>query len=64
MQGACENPLHQAFLAAGREHPIGQTEDMNGFKQEGIGRMDMTIKDGRRWSTAQAYLNPVSSLKN
>ena len=31
---------------------------MNGYRQEGMGRMDMTIRDGRRWSAARAYLRP------
>jgi len=46
-------------LEVGKQHSIGSTEDMNGFKQEGIGPMDMTIKDGKRWSASSAYLNPV-----
>ncbi|KAK6035646.1 hypothetical protein COOONC_26848 [Cooperia oncophora] len=35
-RGHAEHPLHQAFLEAGRQHPIGNTEDMNGFKQGGV----------------------------
>lgn len=34
------------------------------LRQEGIGRMDMTIKDGMRWSTAQAYLKPILDRPN
>lgn len=56
MQGICENPLHQAFIKAGTES-IGYTPDMNGFKQEGVGPMDMTIKNGIRWSASKAYLS-------
>ncbi|CAK5090230.1 unnamed protein product [Meloidogyne enterolobii] len=63
-QGRCENPLHQAFLEVGKQHSIGSTEDMNGFKQEGIGPMDMTIKDGKRWSASSAYLNPILDRPN
>lgn len=37
---------------------------MNGYKQEGLGRMDLTIKDGRRWSTSAAYLNPILNRPN
>jgi choline dehydrogenase len=32
---------------------------MNGYRQEGFGPMDMTVRDGRRWSTANAYLRPA-----
>ena len=35
------------------------TEDMNGFQQEGFGRMDMTVSGGRRCSAANAYLRPA-----
>jgi choline dehydrogenase len=37
----------------------GETPDMNGCRQEGFGRMDMTVRDGRRWSAARAYLHPA-----
>ncbi|PAV87494.1 hypothetical protein WR25_18622 [Diploscapter pachys] len=47
-RGSADHPLHQAWLACGRFHKIGYTEDMNGFRQEGVARMDMTIKDGKR----------------
>jgi len=31
----------------------------NGYRQEGVGWFDMTIKNGKRWSTASAYLRPA-----
>jgi choline dehydrogenase len=37
---------------------------MNGFQQEGFGRMDMTIHRGRRWSAATAYLKPARARAN
>ena len=40
------------------------TEDMNGFQQEGFGRMDMTIHKGLRWSAARAFLRPVLKRPN
>ena len=58
--GTCGNPLYAAFVEAGVQAGYGRTEDMNGFRQEGFGRMDMTIRRGRRWSTANAYLRPAS----
>ncbi len=57
--GPCSNPLYAAFMAAGVEVGYSRTDDMNGFRQEGFGRMDMTVHRGRRWSTANAYLRPV-----
>ena len=37
---------------------------MNGYQQEGVGRMDMTIRQGRRWSAARAYLLPAMDRPN
>jgi len=33
-----------------------ETDDINGFRQEGFGRFDMTVHRGERWSAARAYL--------
>ncbi len=49
-------PLYRAFVEAGIEAGYPRTADMNGYQQEGFGRMDMTVHKGRRWSTARAYL--------
>jgi len=62
--GTLSNPLYDAFIAAGVEAGYPRTEDMNGFQQEGFGRMDMTVHAGRRWSTANAYLKPARGRKN
>lgn len=58
------NPLFDAFLRAADQAGYPRTEDMNGLQQEGFGVMDMTIRDGKRWSTAQAYLRPVLHRSN
>ena len=59
-----ENPLYGAFIAAGHAagHPL--TDDYNGRSQEGFGRMDMTVKAGRRCSAANAYLKPAMRRAN
>jgi len=62
--GATPNPLIDAFIQAGVEAGYPFTEDMNGYQQEGFGRMDMTIHRGKRWSAARAYLKPVRSRPN
>lgn len=62
MQGRCEHPLHQAFIEAGKQCGLGYTEDMNGYRQEGCGPMDMTIYNGVRQSASRAYLQPVIKL--
>ena len=58
------NPLYKAFVDAGREAGFELTEDYNGSKQEGFGPMEQTIHNGRRWSTANAYLRPALKRKN
>ncbi|MCT8330603.1 choline dehydrogenase [Albidovulum sediminis] len=58
------NPLYRAFVEAGREAGYVTTDDPNGHLQEGFGPMHMTVKDGRRWSTANAYLKPAMSRPN
>ena len=63
-RGLLTNPLHQAWLAAGREAGYAHTEDMNGFRQDGFGYMDMTVADGRRCSAANAYLRPAMRQQN
>jgi len=59
-----KNPLYQAFVDAGVEAGYMDTADYNGKQQEGFGPMHMTVKNGVRWSTANAYLRPVQSRPN
>ena len=44
--GTMENPLYQALLEAGASSGQGCTHDLNGFKPEGVGRLDRTTKQG------------------
>ena len=62
--GTVTNPLHSAWFAAAGEAGYPRTADMNGFQQEGFGRMDMTVGAGRRSSTANAYLRPALARPN
>lgn len=54
-----QNPLYHAFIEAGVDAGYGRTEDYNGYRQEGFGAMHMTVANGVRASTANAYLKPV-----
>lgn len=58
------NPLYRAFIEAGKQAGYGETPDYNGRRQEGFCRMDMTVRDGRRASTANAYLKPALRRPN
>lgn len=62
--GRLANPLYHAFVAAAGQAGYMTTDDMNGARQEGFGRMDMTVKDGIRWSAANAYLKPALKRPN
>ncbi len=62
--GTLRNPLHQAWLNAAQQAGYSLTEDYNAFRQEGFGRMDMTVRDGTRCSAAKAYLYPARKRPN
>ena len=62
--GVRKNPLFDAFIAAGREAGYPVSEDLNGARGEGFGGFDMTVKDGVRWSAANAYLRPAMKRGN
>lgn len=59
-----KNPLYKAFVDAGIDAGYLATSDYNGAQQEGFGPMHMTIKDGVRASTANAYLRPAMKRSN
>ncbi|TIL38849.1 choline dehydrogenase [Mesorhizobium sp.] len=63
-RGSRTNPLYGAFVEAGRQAGFELTDDYNGAKQEGFGPMEQTIRGGRRWSAASAYLRPALRRKN
>ncbi|MBT2232375.1 GMC family oxidoreductase [Nonomuraea sp. NEAU-A123] len=58
------HPLSQAYLAAAQQagHPL--TADLNGARLRGVSSHDLLIVDGRRQSTATAYLEPALSRAN
>jgi choline dehydrogenase len=62
--GRSANPLFRAFIRAGQEAGHRETADFNGKSQEGFGPYQLTIKDGRRWSAAAAYLHPALARPN
>jgi choline dehydrogenase len=63
-RGTRANPLVRAFVEAGRAAGFETTDDYNGEKQEGFGPMEATIRRGRRWSAAKAYLRPALRRPN
>lgn len=58
------NPMVPAFLEAMRSLGFPRCDDFNGPNPEGYGPRQGTIRDGRRDSTAAAYLRPARSRDN
>ncbi len=59
-----QNPLYRAFIEAGQQAGYMCTDDYNAAQQEGFSPMQMTVKNGVRWSTANAYLRPALRRPN
>ena len=57
-------PICDALLAAAAAAGFPVGVDFNGESQEGFGHYDVNIRDGRRWSTASAYLKPARNRPN
>jgi choline dehydrogenase len=62
--GRLGNPLYRTFIDSAIEAGYPATSDINGYRQEGFGRLDMTVHEGRRWSAADAYLKPAMNRPN
>jgi 4-pyridoxate dehydrogenase len=58
------DPIFQAWTEAGVAAGYKATDDFNGASGEGFGRIQFTVKNGRRQSTATAFLKPAISRKN
>jgi choline dehydrogenase len=56
--------ISDAVIKAGVEAGIPFNDDVNGETQDGISYFQMTIKNGRRWSLAMAYLRPALKRSN
>ena len=59
-----KSALTSAFVEASRACGLPANEDFNGGEQDGTGFYQVTQKDGRRWSAADAYLRPAMSRPN
>jgi choline dehydrogenase len=56
--------LAQQLIAASEANGIPHIADYNGPEQDGISMFQVTQKNGRRWSAADAYLRPALSRDN
>ena len=58
------NPLYRAFIDAGVDAGYRETEDYNGYRQEGFGQKFMNVDHGIRASTSHAYLKGAKKRSN
>ena len=59
-----QRPITDAWVAAAQAAGYKFNPDYNGADQEGVGFFQLTARNGRRCSTAVAYLNPVKKREN
>jgi choline dehydrogenase len=58
------HPLIDVMLEAARQAGHEPNPDFNGARQEGVGRFQLTQRDGLRCSAADAYLHPAADRAN
>jgi len=58
------SPLSALFVEAGVQCGLRRNDDFNGAGQQGVGYYQVTQRDGRRCSSAVAYLRPASRRGN
>lgn len=58
------HPFSEHFLQAARDMGWPVPSHLNGSVHEGIARLRSTMKDGRRWSAADAFLRPALRRSN
>ncbi|MEM6316597.1 MAG: choline dehydrogenase [Bacteroidota bacterium] len=57
-------PYSEAFIEAGKQIGLPANDDYNGVRQQGVGRFQMTVKNGKRHSGAVAFLRPALQRPN
>ncbi len=53
-----------AFVDSAANAGAARNDDFNGATQDGVGFYQLTQKDGKRWSAADAYLHPAANRPN
>ena len=62
--GYVTHELADAFIDAGEALGHPRNPDYNNGTQDGVGYYQVTMRNGRRWSTSHAYLNPAKKRPN
>ncbi len=58
------NPMSSAFVAAAEQAGLRRNSDFNGAELDGVGIVQVNVRNGRRWSAADAFLRPARSRPN
>jgi choline dehydrogenase len=56
--------LCDAFIDAAQASGYPKNKDYNNGNQEGFGYYQVTMKNGKRWSTVRAFLDPIRNRPN
>ena len=59
-----QRPVIDAWVEAAAQLGYKRTDDYNGENQEGVGHFQMTMRNGRRCSSATAFLKPARNRPN
>lgn len=59
-----QRPICDAWVAAAQAAGYPFNPDYNGARQEGVGYFQLTTRNGRRCSSAVAFLNPIRKREN
>jgi choline dehydrogenase len=57
-------PLGRRLIAASEAVGIRRVDDINGPEQDGVSMFQVTQRNGRRWSSADAFLRPAAGRPN
>lgn len=63
-RGRYPHPVGEAFIQAAESRGHERNPDFNGAHQSGFGRYHVNIREGKRCSSAVAFLNPVMDRPN
>ncbi|WP_240630202.1 GMC family oxidoreductase [Specibacter cremeus] len=58
------NPLQEDLVAAAIEVGVPYNEDYNSGEPDGVSRMQLNVRNGKRFNTWHAYLQPVADHPN
>jgi choline dehydrogenase len=59
-----QHELHDGFIAGAQEKGYRLNPDFNGAEQDGVGPLQLTVRNMRRCSAAVAYLRPAMKRTN